>query len=121
MKTWLKVTLIVLGVLVLAGIILRFSLFKIASDNAEDYADDIDAVMVMAFNEQFLTYCGDSLKGSTVKSLISKVENNNATTTYQIKLSGVTNENEVDKSATYKVVESYAKNGLINKITIEKN
>ena len=95
-------------------------------DDAKDFADEssdmISNMMVASFNEQFLAFCGNNMKGSTVISLISRIESSNLQNPDSIVSINITSADDVDRSAMYNIVESYNnKTGMINKITITKN
>lgn len=133
MKKSIKILLIILAVIIV-GTVTTIALVKsgIISmgaeiyDDAKDFADAssdmISNMMVASFNEQFLAFCGNNMKGSTVISLISKIESSNLQNPDSQVSTNITSVNDIDKSATYNIVESYNnKTGMINKITITMN
>lgn len=141
MPKWAKVLIIIILIIaIIAGAIIMYVSAKQAeeildnvgtlndkiesngsSDDLEDIADRLDTMYIDMFNQQFMMFAGENLRGSTVKVLINKVETNNETSEHKVKLEGITKVDEIDSSAIYAAQESYGKDGMINKITITKN
>lgn len=147
MKKSIKILLIILAVIVLLAIativlvktdVLKFGedstdsnkgilsmgaeIYDDAKDFADASSDRISDMMVASFNEQFLAFCGNNMRGSTVISLISRIESSNLQNPDSQVSTNITSVNDIDKSATYNIVESYNnKTGMINKITITMN
>ena len=92
-----------------------------ANNTVEDSVEQMNALYITMFNDQFMMFAGENVRGSSVKSLIKVVQTNNETSEDKVTLSGITTADEIENSAKYTVKESYAKNGMINKITITKN
>lgn len=115
--------LVMVGAILIAVMLISLGvfLFTYARDQAEGQTQVMDATVVAAFNEQFLSYCGKGIRGTSVKSLIGKVQASNAQNSdFPVKTTGVTKASDVDSDATYTVVESYANDGHINELKITK-
>ena len=82
-------------------------------EKVENEYSSMDALMVSTFNQQFMSYCGPNVKGILVKALISISKTNNI----DVNVSAY----EINDQANYTVLESYGKDGMINKITITEN
>ena len=113
--------LIMAGAILIAVMLISLGvlLYNRAQDVATDSIGTIDSIGVTAFNEQFTQYCGPRVRGSTVKTLIGKV-NAAKKAGYTVTLSGVTQAGAVDSSKYYKVLDSAydSSTGAIKTITI---
>lgn len=116
--------LVMVGAILIAVMLISLGvfLFTYARDQAEGQTQVMDATVVAAFNEQFLSYCGTSIKGTSVKSLISKVKASNAQNPdFPVVTTGITNASAIDPAKTYKVTETYADDGHISSLAISAN
>lgn len=86
--------------------------------------DNLSEMEKNAFNEQFISFEGTNMKGSTVKVLINTVvtSNENNDKDRQVILSGdIKQITDVSPRKTYTVKLNYGENGLINSIFINNN
>lgn len=116
--------LVMVGAILIAVMLISLGvfLFTYARDQAEGQTQVMDATVVAAFNEQFLSYCGKDIRGTSVKSLIGKVQASNAQNPdFPVTTTGVTKASDVDSDATYTVVEDYDTDGHIKDLKITKN
>lgn len=118
--------LLIAGAILIA--IVLISLGVMILGQGQDMAKDADTsdVQVTSFNGQFEQYFGSSVNAGNVRSLISKVEQNNRTnasdTTKQITLAGVTARGDVHSGSLYTVeATGYTSAGLISDISITEN
>lgn len=116
--------LVMVGAILIAVMLISLGvfLFTYARDQAEGQTQVMDATVVAAFNEQFLSYCGKDIRGTSVKSLIGKVQASNAQNPdFPVITTGVTKASDVDSDATYTVEEEYDTDGHIDELKISKN
>ena len=113
--------LVMVGAILIAVMLISLGvfLFTYARDNAESTTKMMDATMVSSFNEQFLSFCGTNIKGSSVVSLISKVKaSNTQNPDFPVSINK-TSAAQIDRSATYVVTETYDPNdGHISQLTV---
>ena len=137
--------LIIAGAIILGILIIGLGMAVFNQAKEAITGSNMDAEKLAAINSKFESYLGTKVKGSTVRSLIDVVKNNNltadGTTTYTVNISykasasanattvsgnnatGFNNlKNTIIASATYKVEATYGgAGGAINSITITKN
>lgn len=111
--------LVMVGAILIAVMLISLGvfLFTYARDQAEGQTQVMDSLSASAFNEQFLSYCGTKVKGSTVKSLIGKI-NSTKGGEHVVEAKTTTSAGSVDATAYYTVKETYDDYGYINTITI---
>lgn len=115
--------LVMVGAILISVMLISLGvfLFTYARDNAESTTRMMDATMVSSFNEQFLSFCGDNIKGSSVVSLISKVQaSNSQNPDFPVEID-VDSAADIDRSATYTVTETYADDGHIEALAVAEN
>ncbi|MBR4110899.1 MAG: hypothetical protein IKK43_04360 [Clostridia bacterium] len=112
--------LVMVGAILIAVMLISLGvfLFTYARDAAEGQTDRMDEMTISAFNQQFTSYLGPNIKGSSVKALISianpagvKVKNGSAS-------GAVVNSGNVISSNSYTLQEHYASTGQIDEIYI---
>lgn len=113
--------LVMVGAILISVMLISLGvfLFTYARDNAESTTRMMDATMVGSFNEQFLSFCGTNIKGSSVVSLISKVNaSNKQNPDFPVSINKASAA-AIDRSATYTVTETYdANDGHIVTLTV---
>ena len=113
--------LVMVGAILISVMLISLGvfLFTYARDNAESTTRMMDATMVSSFNEQFLSFCGDNIKGSSVVSLLSKVQASNRQNPDFPVTININSAADVDRSASYTVTETYDPNdGHISALTV---
>lgn len=116
--------LVMVGAILIAVMLISLGvfLFTYARDQAEGQTQVMDATVVAAFNEQFLSYCGNDIRGTSVKSLITKVQASNAQNPdFPVETTGIISASAVDSDKTYTVTESYDTDGHIKQLAIKVN
>lgn len=73
---------------------------------------------ILKFNSKFRIAEGSSQPGTTVKNLISRIDENNSTEDRKVTIVG---EQNIDTSLNYSVSFEYDTDGYINVVKIEKN
>ena len=120
--------LIMAGAILIAVMLISLGvlLYNRSAEQAENSIGTVEALGVTAFNEQFVQFCGTSVKGSSVKTLINKVMASNAINTdYPIALKDkegatITSTSGISNRTSYSVTETYSSDtGAINQITIK--
>ena len=112
--------LVMVGAILIAVMLISLGvfLFTYARDAAEDQTERMDELTDSAFNQQFNSYLGSNIQGTSVKALISIAKAAGVTTA---DASG--NElkaGNIDSKATYTVIETYT-GARITSVTITKN
>lgn len=112
--------LVMVGAILIAVMLISLGvfLFTYARDQAEGQTQVMDNLSASAFNEQFLSYCGSKVKGSTVKSLIGKVKATESGTDHKVQLSGYKSAASVESNKYYKVEDTTYVEGYLTVITI---
>lgn len=95
-------------------------IFNSANELTEDTVSSLDALTIQMFNNQFLSYEGDSVRGSVVKQLLTKIESiNEEDSLSKITING---ETEINSTSKYKISFDYdSSSGFINKVTISES
>lgn len=84
-------------------------------------SNNLSQAEIQAFNSQFEAYAGTSVRGSNVRLLMSKIQQNNSMEEDRnIEIIGVTR-SEVNSAKTYNVKFNYDSKGLINQAIINEN
>ena len=125
--------LIIAGSVLIAILLISLGLFIFKSTSgATDQTQKLgETLEVQQFNSQFLKYCGDSVKGSQVRTLCEVIIAHNANSDNKVSINinnSTTNapdiiSNHRDNIITSKNYEVKAKysNGLINEIEVKQN
>ena len=127
--------LIIAGSVLIAILLISLGLFIFKSTSgATDQTQDLGKTLeVQQFNSQFLKYCGDSVKGSQVRTLCEVIIAHNANSDNKVSISinnsTTTNDpnaiseqrDNIITNKNYKVKANISANGLINKITVNQN
>lgn len=115
--------LIIAAAILIAIILIGIGVFVVNQGvgRAQKYAN-MDSQDVLAFNSEFESYIGTHVRGSTVKSLVSTINNHNRTTddaslqvTFTLDGSAVTGTPAIQAGSLYTVTAEY-ENGLISTI-----
>ena len=112
--------LVMVGAILIAVMLISLGvfLFTYARDAAEDQTGRMDELTVSAFNQQFNSYLGSSIQGSSAKALVSIAK----AAKVQI-IGGANNKGvragDLDSTKSYVIFEDYGTDGRINKITIQ--
>ncbi|MGN1270383.1 MAG: hypothetical protein ACI4UX_00025 [Clostridia bacterium] len=118
--------LIIAGSVLIAILLISLGLliFKSTSGTTDQTQELGKTLEVQQFNSQFLKYCGESVKGSQVRTLCEVIIAHNANSKNQVKIAGnddadaISNyRNTIKTNSTYKVEASY-ENGLITAISV---
>jgi len=125
--------LIIAGAILISILIIGLGVFIYQKVSTQvDSNTDLSEYTIQAFNNKFEKYLGNSVKGSTVSSLVSIVNANNGTNSQKVVLEGagiISGSKETGYSAnvssgsTYKVTvpsDGGRTNGYIAKITISE-
>ncbi|MBQ9267763.1 MAG: hypothetical protein IJ217_05785 [Clostridia bacterium] len=108
--------LIMAGAILIAVMLISLGvlLYNRSAEQAESSIGTIEALGVTAFNEQFIPFLGTAVKGSSVKTLINKVQTNNANSDYTINLytgatgtTALSSASSINNRTTYHVEETY--------------
>ncbi len=127
--------LIIAGAILLAILIISLGIMILGKAQDTINGSGMTQAEVQAFNEKFTKYEGKQ-RGSSVRSLIQEVISNNGTEENQdagrlVSVDGnagiavtngtsVTGTSSIKNTATYTISFTYATNGCVNKITIDK-
>lgn len=125
--------LIIAGSVLIAILLISLGLliFK-STQGATDQTQDLGKTLeVQQFNSQFLKYCGDSVKGSQVRTLCEVIIAHNANSDNKVSINinnSTTNDPDaisnhranIITSKNYEVKAKYS-NGLINEIEVKQN
>ncbi len=118
--------LIIAGSVLIAILLISLGLliFKSTSGTTDQTQKLGETLEIQQFNSQFLKYCGDSVKGSQVRTLCEVIIAHNANSKNQVKIAGnddadaISNyRNTIKTNSTYEVAASY-ENGLITAISV---
>lgn len=125
--------LIIAGSVLIAILLISLGLliFKSTSGTTEQTQKLGETLEVQQFNSQFLKYCGDSVKGSQVRTLCEVIIAHNANSDNKVSINinnSTTNDpdtisnhrDNIITSKNYKVKAKYS-NGLINEIEVKQN
>ncbi|MBO5413928.1 MAG: hypothetical protein J6A29_06630 [Clostridia bacterium] len=125
--------LIIAGAILLSILIIGLGMLVFNQARDAITGSNLDAEKAEAFNSKFMSYMGETVTGSQVKSLVDLVINNNNTVSKTenptITLAGKSTatdlaayRNTLKNATRYKVVVAgYDSEGRINKITINGN
>ncbi len=120
--------LIIAGAILISIVLVSVGVLVVNSLRPDEAIGSITQQEVDSFNSKFLSSTGNSVAGSTVKTLISTVITNNAQNAdYQISINDMTASadlsayrNTINNSRRYKVlITEYATDGRIAAITVE--
>ena len=117
--------LVMVGAILISVMLISLGvfLFTYARDQAESTTGMMDSTKVGAFNAQFLPYCGDNIKGTSVVTLISNVTASNVQNPeFPVETPGFESSADVTRTSTYTVEEVYDEDdGHIVELTITEN
>lgn len=120
--------LIIAGAILISIVLVSVGVLVVNSLRPDEAIGSMTQQEVDSFNSKFLSSTGNSVAGSTVKTLISTVITNNAQNAdYQISINSNTDasslsqyRNTINNSRRYTVlVTGYASDGRINEIEIQ--
>lgn len=120
--------LIIAGAILISIVLVSVGVLVVNSLRPDEAIGSITQQEVDSFNSKFLSSTGNSVAGSTVKTLISTVITNNAQNVdYTISINDMTASadlsayrNTINNSRRYKVlITEYATDGRIAAITVE--
>lgn len=119
--------LIIAGSVLIAILVISLGLliFK-STSGTTDQTQELDKTLeVQQFNSQFLKYCGESVKGSQVRTLCEVIIAHNANSDNKVSINEKetataisTYRNNIKTNSTYKVEASSYVNGLITAISV---
>ena len=121
--------LIIAGAILISIVLVSVGVLVVNSLRPDEAIGSMTQQEVDSFNSKFLSSTGNSVAGSTVKTLISTVITNNAQNVdYTISINDMTASadlsayrNTINNSRRYKVlITEYATDGRIAAITVEK-
>ena len=112
--------LIIAAAILIAIVLITLGVFVLGSGGElVKKSSDMTEVEVNAFNQKFEAYCGDHVRGSTVKTLVNTINNNNRVAEDASKHVTITGADNILTGKTYKVEPDYDQNsGLLNTITV---
>ena len=120
--------LIIAGSVLIAILIISLGLFIFKStEGTTDQTKKLgETLEVQQFNSQFLKYCGDSVKGSQVRTLCEVIIAHNANSSTKVTINNEENGTQIDSKVktkiktnkTYSVTPAYNTDGLIYSITV---
>ncbi len=124
--------LIIAGAILLAILIISLGIMIYNQASGVVNNNAMTEVEVTSFNQKFVQYMGDKVRGANVNSLLNAVKTNNMSTDDESEQVTVTGDVQVDKTGkvtgsastgkTYKVeATKYTTGGLIETITITAN
>lgn len=123
--------LIIAGSVLIAILIISLGLFIFKSTSGTtDQTQELGKTLeVQQFNSQFLKYCGDSVKGSQVRTLCEVIIAHNANSSTKVKINNEDDGTQISSNVrtkiktnqNYSVTPSYNKDGLIDSITVPIN
>lgn len=123
--------LIIAGSVLIAILIISLGLFIFKSTSGTtDQTQELGKTLeVQQFNSQFLKYCGDSVKGSQVRTLCEVIIAHNANSSTKVKINNEDDGTKISNNVrakirtnqNYSVKPSYNKDGLIDSITVPIN
>ncbi len=118
--------LIIAGSVLIAILLISLGLmiFKSTSGVTDQTQELGKTLEVQQFNSQFLKYCGESVKGSQVRTLCEVIIANNSNSQHTVTIAEKTTasdissyRNSISTNKSYKVEASY-ENGLITAISV---
>ncbi len=121
--------LIIAGSVLIAILVISLGLliFKSTSGTTAQTQDLGKTLEVQQFNSQFLKYCGDSVKGSQVRTLCEVIIAHNANSDNKVSINnksdatGISDiRNSIKTNQNYKVTQNINKSGLIDSITVQQ-
>ena len=119
--------LIIAGSVLIAILVISLGLliFKSTSGTTDQTQELGKTLEVQQFNSQFLKYCGDSVKGSQVRTLCEVIIAHNANSDNKVSINEKETataiseyRNSIKTNSTYKVEASSYVNGLITAISV---
>lgn len=123
--------LIIAGSVLIAILIISLGLFIFKSTSGTtDQTQELGKTLeVQQFNSQFLKYCGDSVKGSQVRTLCEVIIAHNANSSTKVKINNEDDGTQISNNVrtkiktnqNYSVTPSYNTDGLIDSITVPIN
>lgn len=121
--------LIIAGSVLIAILVISLGLiiFKSTSGTTDQTQDLGKTLEVQQFNSQFLKYCGDSVKGSQVRTLCEVIIAHNANSDNKVSINkksdatGISDiRNSIKTNQNYKVTQNINGSGLIDSITVQQ-
>jgi len=120
--------LIIAGAILISILLISIGIMVIQSANGviDSAGTTMDAQAKQTFNAQFQQYTGESVRGSTVKTLLNAIIASNGSNDQKVEIDGSLGTDpaaavgSVSASAKYKVTFTTTTDGVINKISINK-
>ncbi|MDR0979312.1 MAG: hypothetical protein LBL91_05280 [Lachnospiraceae bacterium] len=118
--------LIIAGAIIIAIVLISLGVMVlgIGQDQVGQTTDLMTSQAVETFNSTLTGYIGDSIKGSSIRALFSKVNAMNAqaranqTGREVVFDEGIKSLNQINNSKTYKVEATYDNDGYISALTV---
>lgn len=134
--------LIIAGAILISIVLVSVGVLVVRNLNTDEAFSQMDQQVIDSFNSKFVDPAGPNVRGTVVKTMISNAitsnGNNESSKQIEVEFEGTKAEkegsekmvssatlsqisNNIITSHRYTVVIGYAKNGLVNKITITDN